>query len=441
MPKKLPENSVTDVVICRLEGRSREETYKKTGVSETKVQQIWNDFRQKVGDATFEALSDLGKFIHSKGLSYVQWTDEFCIRSRLDKLSVKIDVNLDSFADDLYLVCKEYKINPTTIVKEIINLRNLSSQSRVPIGKMSQHYSEIKSETEQLRQEKQQLSQENTQLRKDATTATKERSDALAQKRVTLQELNAFSAAKQGLGKFVDVVKDLPTLAKVLAEVKNNGWSSSQIIAHLTAKSSYTEQIAQQKTVIDSNDLEILKQNHKINNQATKIESNATTIANQETRIKELKRQDTQTVQVYDIRTNLYEMKIQEFDIHAKESLRKVQENGTNIIEQTTKKITEDQEKFFADQRKGFAAMFSDLDGLVSKIGATVENVSAHKFIQPLYKMLALKSTTFETVQSTLWVMDVFMLIYPRDPRHQPLVLKKAEDFLIYLKGDLKRRS
>jgi len=270
MPKKLPENSVTDVVICRLEGRSREKTSQKTGISETKVQQIWNDFRQKVGDAAFEALSDLGEFIHSKGLSFVQWMDEFCIRSRLDKLGIKIDVNLDSFIDDLYLVCKENKISPTIIVKEIINLRNLSAHNNIPIEKLSQHFSEIKSKTEEKLREYQQECQRVIQIKKDAAIATKERSDALAQKRVTLQELNAFSVAKQGLGKFVDVVKDLPTLAKVLAEVKNNGWNSSQIIAHLTEKSSYAGQIAQQKTVIDSNDAGILKQNHMINNQALK---------------------------------------------------------------------------------------------------------------------------------------------------------------------------
>lgn len=229
MPKIIPPETEGRVILCRLEGKSRKETAQETGVSETKVQQIWNDFRDKVGEANFDTLSQFGEILILKGITFVEWTDEFCIRSRLERLGVKIDSNLDSFADDLYLECKESKINPTTILKEIVDLRNLSDQTDIPIGKLSDHLTQTKSELDKLQQLRQQQLQEIAQQKKDTTIAKKEKADALVQKNVTLQELNEYIQSKIELEKLGLSIKDNAKFAKVLSQVKDYGWSSSQI--------------------------------------------------------------------------------------------------------------------------------------------------------------------------------------------------------------------
>jgi hypothetical protein len=441
MPKIIPSSTVSQIIIYRLEGKSRKETATITGTSETKVQQIWNDFREKVGDANFEALSQLGEFIRSKNLSFAQWVDEFCIRMRLEKLGVKLDANLDSFVDDLYLVCKEHKISPTTIVNEMINLRNISSQSKIPIGKMSQHYSKIKSETEQLLQRHQQLSQENTQLKKDTETATKETTNVFAQKKVTLKELDEYVAARNNFKKFGVSVNDLSKAAKVIISIENYGWDHYQIIKHLNEKSNYTKQITQLESKKDSLDTEISSNQQTIDKQTKQIESNHTTILNQKSRIKELAIQDTQLVEALDIRENMYKFKIQRYDSDAQVSLKKVQKISIDAIEQTAKKVTEDQEKFCKDQKNSFAQIGETLSKAVADVALSVQAVASLKFVHPIYQLLSIKATPFEAIQGTLMALGSFLVQYPNDPNHSQNTLNYAKNFYRALQGDLKRLS
>ena len=440
MPKIISDSTESQVIICRLEGRPRKETAQITGISETKIQQIWNDFRENIGEAKFEALSKIGEFLLSKGLSFAQLTDEFCIRSRLDKLGVKIDTNLDSFVDDVYLVCKEHKINPTTIVKEIINLRNISAQSKISIGKLSQYFYEIKSKTEQLQQENQQLLQDTTQKRKDAVIAKKEKLDALTQKKVTIQELKEYVTAKKDFEEFGVSIKDLPKATKVLISLKRYGWDDYQILKHLNEKSSYTKQIAQLESKKDSLHAEISIYQQTKDRQTKEIKLNATTIANQISKIKELKKQEAQILQALDIRKDLYEIKIRQFDLYAEESLTKIQEKGTNAIEQTAKKVTEDQEKFFKDQKNAFAAITNEVSAAVENIALTVQRVASLKIVQPLYKLLSFQVTPFEAIQGIMLPLGSFLIQYANDPNHNPGTLSNGKSFERSLQGDLKRR-
>ncbi len=439
MPKIIPPDTEVKVILCRLEGKSRKETAKETGVSETKVQQIWNDFRDKVGQTNFDALSQFGEILVSKGLGFVQWTDEFCIRSRLQRLGVKIDSNLDSFADDLYLACKESKVNPTTIVKEIIGLRILSDQTDIPIGNLSDHLTQTKSEFDKLRQLKQQQLQEITQQKRDTATAKKETADAIAQKKVTNQELIEYVQVKDDLKKLGISVKDTLRLEEVLSQVKDYGWNSSQINQDLSLKSTLKEQIKQQKAKIESNDTTISKQYQVINQQAKQIETNYTTITNQKSRIKELVKQDTQLVQALDIRENLYRFEIQKFDSHAKASVKKVQKISADAIEQTSKKAIEDQAKLVENYQREFEAIIADLSKSVADIALTVQSVASLKAIQPLYRLLILRATTPEAVRAIMLPLSCFITLYKIDPKFNPATLSNAKNFQNSLQGDLKR--
>ena len=426
MPKIIPPESEAKVILCRFEGKSRKATYLETGVSETKIQQIWNDFRDKIGQAKFDALSQFGEILVSKGMTFVEWTDEFCIRNRLDRLGVKIDSNLDSFADDLYLACKESKVDPTTIVKEIIGLRILSDQTDIPLGKLSTQLTQTKSELDKLQQLKQEQLQETAQLKKDTATAKKETADALAQKNVILRELNEYTQDKEDLKILGISVKDLSRLKRVLSQVKDYGWNSSQINQDLSLKSTLKEQTTQQKAKIESNDTTISKQNQIINQQAKQIATNDTTITNQKSRIKELVKQDTQLVAAFDIRENLYKLKIQKFDSHAKASINKVQDKGTDAIEQTAKKVIEDQEKFCKDQKDSFSQITETLAKAITDIALTVQNVASLKAIQPLYRLLFLKASTSEAVQAIMLPLSCLITLYEIDPKHNPATLSRA---------------
>ena len=439
MPKIIPPETESKVILCRLEGKSRKATYLETGVSETKIQQIWNDFKDKVGQAKFDALSQFGEILVSKGMTFVEWSDEFCIRSRLDRLGVKIDSNLDSFADDLYLACKESKVNPTTIVKEISDLRNLSSQTDIPIGKLSDQLKQTKSELDKLQQLKHEQLQEIAQLKKDTATAKKEKADALAQKNVTNQELNEYTQDKEDLKKLGISVKDPSRLKRVLSQVKDCGWNSSQINQDLSLKLTLKEQITQQQTKIETNNTTISKQNQIINQQAKQIASNNTTITNQKSRIKELAKQDTQLVQALDIRENLYKFEIQKFDSNAKVSIKNVQEKGTDAIVQTAKKVIEDQEKFCKDQKDSFSQITETLAKAVTDIALTVQSVASLKAIQPLYRLLFLRASTPEAVRAIMLPLNCFITLFEIDPKFNPATLSRAKDFQRSLQGDLKR--
>ncbi len=439
MPKIIPPETEARVILCRLEGKSRKETAKSTGVSETKVQQIWNDFRDKVGEANFDTLSQFGEILILKGMTFVEWTDEFYIRSRLERLGVKIDSNLDSFADDLYLACKESKINPTTILKEIVDLRNLSDQTDIPIGKLSDHLTQTKSELDKLQQLRQQQLQEIAQQKKNTAIAKKEKADALIQKNVTLQELNEYIQSKIELEKLGLSIKDHAKFAKVLSQVKDYGWSSSQINQDLSVKSTLKEQIKQQTSNIETNNITISKQHQAINQQAKQIASNDTTITNQKSRIRELVKQDTQLVQALDIREKLYKFEIQQFESHAKASVKMVEKMSADAIEQTAKKAINDQAKLVENYQREFEAIMAALSKSVSDIALTVQNVASLKAIQPLYRLLCLRATMIEAVQAIMLPLSCFITLYEINPNFNPATLSNAKNFQKSLQGDLKR--
>ena len=439
MPKIIPPETEARVILCRLEGKSRKETAKSTGVSETKVQQIWNDFRDKVGEANFDTLSQFGEILILKGMTFVEWTDEFYIRSRLERLGVKIDSNLDSFADDLYLACKESKINPTTILKEIVDLRNLSDQTDIPIGKLSDHLTQTKSELDKLQQLRQQQLQEIAQQKKNTAIAKKEKADALVQKNVTLQELNEYIQSKIELEKLGLSIKDHAKFAKVLSQVKDYGWSSSQINQDLSVKSTLKEQIKQQTSNIETNNITISKQHQAINQQAKQIASNDTTITNQKSRIRELVKQDTQLVQALDIREKLYKFEIQQFESHAKASVKMVEKMSADAIEQTAKKAINDQAKLVENYQREFEAIMAALSKSVSDIALTVQNVASLKAIQPLYRLLCLRATMIEAVQAIMLPLSCFITLYEINPNFNPATLSNAKNFQKSLQGDLKR--
>jgi len=439
VPKIIPPDTETRVILCRLEGKSRKTTYLETGVSETKIQQIWNDFRDKIGQANFDALSQFGEILVSKGMTFVEWSDEFCIRSRLDKLGVKIDSNLDSFADDLYLACKESKVNPTTIVKEIVDLRILSDQTDIPLGKLSTQLKQTKSELDKLQQLMQQQLQEIAQQKKDTAIAKKEKADAIVQKNVTNQELNEYTQDKEDLKKLGISVNDTSRLKRVLSQVKDYGWNSSKINQDLSLKSTLKEQTTQQQTKIETNNTTISKQNQVINQQSKQIATNDTTITNQKSRIRELVKQDTQLVQALDIRENLYKFEIQKFDSNAKASINNVQEKGIDAIVQTAKKAIEDQEKFCKDQKDSFSQITEAVAKAVTDIALTVQSVASLKAIQPLYRLLILRATTPEAVRAIMLPLSCFITLFEIDPKFNPATLSNAKNFQKSLQGDLKR--
>ena len=440
MPKVISEESIRQVIICRFEGKSRQETCQKTGVSETKIQQIWNDFRSKIGQANFDTLTKIGEFASSKGISFVQWTDEFCIRARLDSLGIKTDESLGLFFEEVYSYCKEQKTSITLLIEEIIDLKKLSSQTGIPIGQMSRHFAELDAKTKQKTAEYNRASQNLSKINQEVKKAEKESTDKLAQDKVTQKNLNEYVNTRQSLEERGLSINDLPKTEKVITKLKKQGWSDLIIIDHLTEKSEHDEKIKQQQAKIDYNNSIISKQEKTKDQQKKDIQSNNSEILQEKSKIRTLQKQEKEIVQSLDIRHDLYKVKVQEFFDTTKKSIEKLQKFGADRIERTSQQISKNQEELLAKQRQEFTDLILILDHEIPKIIETVKKVSSLMSIEPINKLISLKSSPLETIQAAILVLELFVLMYGRNPKHNSMVLTQANSLLKYLKGEMKCR-
>lgn len=440
MPKIISPDSVKDAIMGRLDGKSRKETGEAVGISDTKVQQIWNEFRDKIGKANYDALSKIGEFANSKGLSFLEWGDEFCFRQSLERLGVKVDENLNGFVDNLYNYCIKNNLNPETVIDEVKNLKNLSVQSKVPIGKMSDYFAKLFSEIQQLEKEKKGLQDDISQLKDVSRKAKKESLDALEQKKVTVKQLNEYSQVKSGLDEDGFSLNDLPRLKNALANAKDHGWSGPKLYQCLSENTSLATQIQNQKSTIHANGIHIEKQNNMKTKQDIIIQKNSEIIKNQETRFNQLKKQDKRLSQAFEIRKKLYSDKVLKFEAFTENSLNKLQQEANRAFEKAISNAKLQQREFFSIQQTELSQLIEVLTQSISGVTLAVQNAASLKAIQPLYRLLCLKTTPLETIQAIMLPLDSFIIIYSNEPNHNPSTLTNAKNFQRSLQGDLKRQ-
>lgn len=437
MPKILPPDTEAKGILCRLEGIPRKKASHQIGISETKLQQIWNRFRDRIGQAKYDALSQFGEILNQKGLSFFQWTDEFCFRKRFENLGIKIDTNLDSFVDELYLVCKENQISLTEIVNEILELRKLSKQLDVPLGKITSQISKEKSELDNTRSQKQQLLQENSNIKKEIQESKKDLEDTLTESKVTKKQLIDFNQTKESLK---EGFSDLGKLEKTLEEVKGYGWNSKDIHNDLSRSKSLKQHIAQQELQEKKNQEIISKQNQFIKEQQNTINSNNSKIQTQNSQKKELEMQTKKIYQGMEISKELFETKVSQFEKLTQNTLQKIQDKNTAAIEQATVKGIESQQEMAKKYQREFQEIIEMISNSVQEIAKTAQNVASLKAIQPLYKLLCLNATTLEAIEALILPVTAFLIIYENDPRSNSIIKRYAKELQRSLQGDLKRR-
>jgi hypothetical protein len=122
------------VLIQWLQGISRDEIARNVGIGAGTASAIFKMYRKN--DSNFDQLREFALNVKRQGLTIDQLGSATRLDSRLNKLHLN-EEEIESFLDKIQEHCFTQGIEPDEFIREVVNVCNLSSKSKVPVGDLS----------------------------------------------------------------------------------------------------------------------------------------------------------------------------------------------------------------------------------------------------------------------------------------------------------------
>lgn len=431
MPKITTPETILKVIFFTLNGFSRQEINNKTDVSLGKISDIWRTFATQIGEANFDALKNLGQFLRSKDITIMHWPDEFRIRQRLEKTGVNVD-EFDAFVADVYVVCKEARVDASAIIKAFLNLKKLAQTTKIPLDQVNQYFAELYSKVENLKKT-------HASMISEITTVKKQRAVTLEENKTTLKILDDYINTKKQLKNQGISTSDLKTITNIFSELQKANWSTTVIMKHLTEETNYDRRISEKQRIEQELESSISKKSQIANELKREITNDKLVISRSKARVKALKKQETELIESLIIRKNLFVKQVESYDRATRDAMKLQQISHQQFMNNLKGQILKELKTMFSDKEYELSQMFAVVDRLIASVAVNTEKAASLKIIKSLYNLLALTSGPVESRKAMILVVESFEIVC--EANHDRPAVLQAQSMLRFLKGELKRLS
>jgi hypothetical protein len=187
-----------------------------------------------LGFSYADALRELAVTLRRVGITAAQCALGFKIVSLMIKVGVKED-SFESFISDVYNRCKDTGLSSQNIAFHMADLLEFSKT--VPLSKIQDYIKEKVNEKGKLEEQKENLEVVIEVLQDEASDAQSRRDKELQDQRMTSSELKWYTNLREELGKYGIPIDDIPKLAKVVNNIKNQSDYDVEMVINEFSKS------------------------------------------------------------------------------------------------------------------------------------------------------------------------------------------------------------
>jgi hypothetical protein len=265
MRPKLPDYIKKEVIRFWLLGLSRDNIASALNISGGTVTNIIGEWKLSLDVADADALRELGKAIHTSGLSPAEYAAGVRVTSILAKNGVNSD-KAEQFLSTTFKKCERTGITPNTIISHIEDLTGYSDEIKLP--EINLHIKQKIREKEEL--DKQILVQEeNASNLKSEVEEIEERRDRIAkEQRKEGADFRLFVEAQQELERHNVPVSDVPKFAIAVKTLAQCGYRTDLILAKTKEMIDFYQKREWLKVAI----YEAEKKNNKLNEQNSALQ-------------------------------------------------------------------------------------------------------------------------------------------------------------------------
>jgi phosphoglycolate phosphatase-like HAD superfamily hydrolase len=220
MPLKIPGDVRTAVIRDWLNGKPRDTIAHENPLSAGAVSNIINEWRNSLTYPDADALRELGIILRKSGITAYNCATGFRLASILKVLGVS-EETFRNFVSEIYNRCKDIGLQPEFIAYNAKQILDLSES--IPISQIPDYILEKTNE-------KQKLEETIKKLGLDQLEAEASLQQVLNEKKISLAELEEFSALKTEFKKFRIDVEDVQHTIKVIEGVQKLGHNINNIV-------------------------------------------------------------------------------------------------------------------------------------------------------------------------------------------------------------------
>jgi hypothetical protein len=147
MSSRVPRQISQDVLIRWIQGVRRDEIARTVGIGAGTVSEIVKDYRDN--DSDFDRIREYVLSLIKNGKNVAQLVSANRLDNRLEKLHVSPE-QIELFLDNLGEFCFKRRLLPEQFVKNVNEVSELSSKSRIPIEALPDHIREKQNEVSSL---------------------------------------------------------------------------------------------------------------------------------------------------------------------------------------------------------------------------------------------------------------------------------------------------
>jgi hypothetical protein len=220
MPLKIPGDVRAAVIRDWLNGKPRDAIASDNPLSAGAVSNIINEWRNALTYPNADALRELGIMLRKSGITAYQCATGFRLASILKDLGVS-EETFGHFVSEIYDRCKDIGLQPEFIAHNTKQILDLSES--IPISQIPDYIAEKSIEKQKLEETIRKLGLE--QLEAEASLQ-----QVLNENKISLAELEQFSALKAEFNKFRIDVEDAQYTIKVIDGVRKLGHNVNNIV-------------------------------------------------------------------------------------------------------------------------------------------------------------------------------------------------------------------
>lgn len=229
MNNKIPNETKSAVIRLYLQGESRNQIAKTSGLGEGTVSNIIQEWRFSLSNPDADSLRELTVNLNRFRIDAAQCAIGFRAAMIMKKLGIN-EGDIESFITEVFSYCKQIGITPHQVASNMKPLVELSKS--VPLENIPSFVEEKENQVKDLEKEIEALQKQKRDLNIEVSTLKELRDTRLQEEKMTRSGLSSYLNSKEKLaqyGLFLDT--DIPKLTQLVINIEELGFNPQGILS------------------------------------------------------------------------------------------------------------------------------------------------------------------------------------------------------------------